>query len=157
MELDGAFGEIQFTSDFFIGQTTKNSIEDLFLAACEPDAGFYAVAGVKEFLGPGVEVLKIFRGGGNHDEVIAGGLATHHAMHGEQTCGMINRKFPIGSRVDAEMRCSGGLLTKQVNTGRVRGLGSRNRLVRKASADELHVHSSVGASWWERDAPDSLD
>jgi len=117
VELDRAFRKVQFGSDFFIGETTKNPVEDLFFAASQLNTGFDAVARVEQFLGLRIEVSEILRSGRDHDEVIAGGLAANHAMHGKQTSGMVDGEFPIGSCVDMKVCRTGCLLIEQVDTG----------------------------------------
>jgi len=70
-------------------------------------------------------------------------------MHGEQASGVINWEFPGRTGFDMEMSCAGGFFVKEVyrRGGRVFWLGQR--MCGYRPADQLHVHSSDGASWWE--------
>ena len=103
VELDSALGEIEFGGDFLIRETAKNAIQNLFLAACQPDTGFDAVAGIEQFLSLVGQPLETFRGGWDHDEVIARGLSAHHAVHGEQAGGVIDGEFAGRPCLDMEM------------------------------------------------------
>lgn len=115
MELDGALGEIQFTGDFFVGQAAKNTIEDFLFAAGQLHIRLNALPGLQELLSFLGKLAEIFRSGGNHDEVITGGLTADHAMHGKKASSMINGKRSVRAGIDMKMGGPGGFFVEKIH------------------------------------------
>src|SRR4029077_20027863 len=115
MKLDGAFRKVQFGSNLFIGKAPKNAVEDFLLAAGEFHIGFDALTGFQQFLCLIGKFKEAFSDCRDHNEVIAGRLATHHAMHSEQPSRVIYRKLPLRSCFNMEMSSSACLLVKQID------------------------------------------
>src|SRR5690242_4589074 len=74
-------------------------------------------------------------------------------MHGEQAGGVIHGEFPAGSGLNVKMGRSRTFFIKQIDTGWCRVFWLGQRVCRQTSADQLHVHSSDCASWWDRSHP----
>src|SRR5260370_41246201 len=62
-----------------------------------------------------MDALQDFVPGLNHHNVIAGGLAPHHAVHGQQSGGLIHGKTAVRSGFDMEVSRSSAFFIKKEN------------------------------------------
>lgn len=107
MEFDSAFGKIQARGNLFVSETAHDAIEDFFFAAGELDGAADGMAGLKKFFSFFVEAFEDFGLGFNHDDVVCGGLAAHHAVHGEQAGSLVDREVTIRAGLDMKMSDAG--------------------------------------------------
>jgi len=117
MELHGALGEIELVGDLLVGKAAEDAVEDLFLSPGKADGALRAVAGFEKllsFLGQAAERIGSRR---DHDEIVLGGLATNHAMHGKEACGMVDREFSGRTSFDLEVGGTRALFVEKIDGG----------------------------------------
>ena len=91
MELDGALGQIQFVSNFLIGEAAEYTLKYFLFPAGELYSTLGAMSCFEKFLRFFGEPGYAIGGSLNHDEVVAGRLSANHAVHGKKAGGMVDR------------------------------------------------------------------
>jgi len=97
MELHRAFGNVQFCGDFLIREALKDAIQNFLLATAYLYSRPKCASRGQKLLSPLRSGIQERHLGNNHQLVIFGGLASHEAMDGEQTCNFFNRHAAIGT------------------------------------------------------------
>ena len=110
MELHRALRNIEFRGDFLVREALKNAFQHLLFASAYLHPRSKGAPRSQKF-------LRTFRGGvqerfpgDNHQFVIFGCLASHQAMHREQTCNFFNRHATVGICIDAKTHRTRGTL-----------------------------------------------
>jgi hypothetical protein len=118
VEFYGALGKVETGCDLFIGKAAENAVQNLFLTACKLNGTFRGMSGLQEFFGAFIYATDQMRIGLNHDDVIAGRLATDHAVHGEKAGGLVNGKVAIGTSFEMKMSGAGIFFVEDVKVAR---------------------------------------
>ena len=140
MKFYGSLGEIQVRCNFLVGQALHQAGEHFFFPARELEL---AVDGVSCLQQRSRFFTQPFQGlvfGLHHDHVIARRLASHHAMHRQEPCGLINWKAAVRTCLDMKVRHSRVLFVEEVNIARKCRAGIRQLMRLLTSADNLHMH-----------------
>jgi hypothetical protein len=97
VELHGAFGNVQFCGDFLVREALKDAIQNFLLAAAYLYSRSKRASRGQKFLSALRRGIQERHFGNNQQFVIFGGLASHEAMDGEQTCNLFYRHAAIGT------------------------------------------------------------
>src|SRR5438105_3493707 len=103
MELYRARRKIERGGDLFVGETPHDAAKHLLFPVSELDVTADGMAGLEKlfrFFGQASQSVVFGR---YHYHIIARGLAKNHAMHGQQTGGLVQGKPPIRSCLHLKM------------------------------------------------------
>ena len=102
MELYGALGYVEPAGDLLIAKSLKHTIENFLLAPADFHSGADCASRGEKLLGPFGYGLKKRLSSYDHHLEIFRRLATHQAMHGQQTCNLLDRHASTRFRIHSK-------------------------------------------------------
>jgi len=102
VKLYGTLRYVEPARDFLIAKSLKHTIENFLLASADFHAGANGASRGKKLLGAFGHSLKKRLSSHDHDFEIIRRLAAHQAMHGQQTCNLLDRHASIRLRLHSK-------------------------------------------------------
>ena len=102
MELNGALRNVEPAGDLLVAKPLKHSIENFLLATADFHSGADGASRSQKLLGAFRYSLKKRLSSHDHDLEIFRRLATHQAMHGQQTCNLLDRHASTRFRIHSK-------------------------------------------------------